>query len=262
MRLHHEGLPSLKGLCSQHRHSPPPISGASRIESYQTNARFPPTGVGFGRVEIRKATVRVGGWLNGLLCPIPWAYDVHEMSDVTQLLEAVDRGQPQAAEELLPLVYEELRRLAAHKMANENPGQTLQATALVHEAWLRLGRDGDRQWPGRSYFFAAAAEAMRRILIEKARRKISARKAGLGHREELAGSRIVVQAPADKLLAVHEALMDLEREDARVAGLVKLRYFVGMTMPEAAEAMQLSLRSAERLWSFGKVYLKSRLRDP
>ncbi|MDA1275181.1 MAG: ECF-type sigma factor [Verrucomicrobia bacterium] len=180
--------------------------------------------------------------------------------DVTHLLSAIDCGDPKAAEELLPLVYEELRRLAAHKMATERPGQTLQATALVHEAWLRLGRDGDRQWPGRNYFFAAAGEAMRRILIERARRKINARKAGLDQREELAESKIVVQTPADELMAVHEALGELEKEDAQVAELVKLRYFVGMTMPQAAEAMRLPLRSAERLWSFGKVFLKSRMK--
>jgi RNA polymerase sigma factor (TIGR02999 family) len=179
--------------------------------------------------------------------------------DVTQLLNAIDSGDPKAAEELLPLVYEELRRLAAGKMAHERPGQTLQATALVHEAWLRLGRDADRKWPGRTYFFAAAAEAMRRILIEKARRKLTARRAGLEHREELPESRIVVQAPSEELLAVNEALADLEKEDAQVAELVKLRYFIGMTMPEAAEAMDLPLRSAERLWSFGKVFLKARM---
>lgn len=181
------------------------------------------------------------------------------MSKVTRLLDAVGRGEPQAAEELLPLVYEELRKLAAARMAQERPGQTLQATALVHEVWLRLGRGGDQQWPGRTYFFAAAAEAMRRILIEKARRKLNARKAGFEHREELAESRIMVQAPADELLAVHEALADLEREDPQAAELVKLRYFVGMSMPQAAEALQLPLRSAERLWSFGKVFLKARM---
>lgn len=157
------------------------------------------------------------------------------------------------------MVYQELRRLAAGKMAAERPGQTLQPTALVHEAWLRLGRDADRQWPGRTYFFAAAAEAMRRILIEKARRKITARNAGFEHREQLAESQVVVQAPADELLTVNEALAELEKEDGQVAELVKLRYFVGMTMPQAAEVMGLPLRSAERLWSFGKVFLKSRM---
>jgi RNA polymerase sigma factor (TIGR02999 family) len=184
-----------------------------------------------------------------------------EPADVTQLLSKIESGDPNAAEELLPLVYTELRRLAAAKMAREHRDQTLQATALVHEAWLRLGGDPDRKWPGRNYFFAAAAEAMRRILIEKARRKIAAEKAGLEHREELGESNIVVSAPPDELLAVHEALADLEREDAQAAELVKLRYFVGMSMPQAAEAMQMPLRSAERLWSFCKVFLKSRIRE-
>jgi RNA polymerase sigma factor (TIGR02999 family) len=182
------------------------------------------------------------------------------MSDVTQILERVESGDGKAAEELLPLVYEELRKLAAARMAHEQPGQTLQATALVHEAWLRLGGDADRQWPGRTYFFAAAAEAMRRILIERARRKINARKAGFDHREELAESLIVVQAPLEELMAVSEALGELEKEDRQVAELVKLRYFVGMSMPQAAEAMQMPLRSAERLWTFGKVFLKMRLK--
>jgi RNA polymerase sigma factor (TIGR02999 family) len=182
-------------------------------------------------------------------------------AEITQLLNRVESGDPRAAEELLPLVYTELRQLAAAKMAREYRDQTLQATALVHEAWLRLGGDSDRKWPGRNYFFAAAAEAMRRILIEKARRKIAAEKAGLEHREELGESNIVVSAPPDELLAVHEALADLEREDAQAAELVKLRYFVGMSMPQAAEAMQMPLRSAERLWSFCKVFLKSRIRD-
>src|SRR5262249_10149228 len=148
-----------------------------------------------------------------------------------------------------------------YKMAKERPGQTLQATALVHEAWLRLGRDADRQWPGRAYFFAAAAEAMRRILIERARRKVTVRKAGFKHREVLAESQIVGQAPSDALVAVNESVAELEKEDAQVAQLVKLRYFVVMTMPQAAEAMQLPVRSAERLWSFGKVFLKTRMRE-
>jgi len=188
-----------------------------------------------------------------MLVPMP--------DDVTQLLKEINSGQAKAAEGLLPLVYEELRRLAVSKMAQERPGQTLQATALVHEAWLRLGGDADREWPSRAYFFSAAAEAMRRILIEKARRKSKARKAGLENREELAESRIVVQAPREELLAVDEALGELEKEDAQAAELVKLRYFVGMSMPQAAEAMQLSLRTAERLWSFGKVFLKMRIRE-
>ena len=167
----------------------------------------------------------------------------------------------QSAETLLPTVYDELRRIAAAKMAGERRDQTLQATALVHEAWIRLTNDPGRQWPNRAYFFAAAAEAMRRILIEKARRKLSAQKAGLQNREDLRESQIIVKAPSDELLAVHEALADLESEDPQIAKLVKLRYFVGMTMPQAAEAMELPLRTAERLWCFGKVYLKTRIGD-
>lgn len=159
------------------------------------------------------------------------------------------------------MVYDELRRLAGIKMAGERRDQTLQATALVHEAWMRLGGDSKRHWPNRTYFFAAAAEAMRRILIEKARRKMSAQKAGLENRQELSESQIVVNAPSDELMAVHEALEHLEKEDAQAAELVKLRYFVGMTMTQAAEAMDMPLRSAERLWSFGKVFLKTRIGD-
>src|SRR5262249_29083038 len=139
------------------------------------------------------------------------------MKDVTRILERVQQGDAKAAEELLPLVYDELRRLATQKLASEAPGQTLQATALVHEAWLRLGGDQAREGPGRNYFFPAAGEAMRRILIEKARRKLSAKKAGLEAREDLSESRIVVNAPADELLEVHEALADLEKEDVQAA---------------------------------------------
>lgn len=181
--------------------------------------------------------------------------------DAGQLLTAIDSGDPKAAAELLALVYDELRRLAAQKLARERPGQTLQATALVHEAWLRLGGAAERQWPGRAYFFAAAAEAMRRILIEKARRKIAAQQAGLEHREELSESHIAVQAPSEELLAVHEALTEFEKQDAQAAELVKLRYFAGMSMPQAAEAMQMPLRSAERLWSFAKAFLKVQMSD-
>lgn len=179
------------------------------------------------------------------------------MSDITQLLQAMDRGDAKAAEELMPLIYDELRRVAARRMAVEPPGQTLQATALVHEAWLRL--TGGQQKPGRNraYFFAAAAEAMRRILIERARRKITARKAGFAERDELRESGIVVNESPEDLLAVHEALAQLEQEDPQAAQLVKLRYFVGMSMAEAAETMGLAVRSTERLWTFGKAFLKS-----
>ena len=180
---------------------------------------------------------------------------------VTQLLQSVEHGDRRAAEELMPLVYDELRKLAAWRLAAEPPGQTLQATALVHEAWLRLTAGHEQPWHSRTYFFAAAAEAMRRILIERARRKISARKAGFAVRDELSESRIVVNASSEDLLVVHEALERLEQEDAQAAQLVKLRYFVGMSMSESAEAMGVSVRSSERLWTFCKAYLKSVLSD-
>src|SRR5688572_25290319 len=149
------------------------------------------------------------------------------MSDVTHLLDRVQQGDPKAAEEFLPLVYEELRRLAASRMAQEKPGQTLQATALVHEAWLRLAGSDQQQWRGRSHFFGAAAEAMRRILIDKARRKASLKRGMDQPLEELHESRIELSAPADEILAVHDALDALSAEDAIAAQVVKLRYFVG-----------------------------------
>ncbi len=162
------------------------------------------------------------------------------MSDVTQLLHAIDAGDPRAAEQLLPLVYEELRRLAAARMAQEKPGQTLQATALVHEAWLRLAGSDRQQWPGRSHFYGAAAEAMRRILIEKARRK-AARRHGAGvQAEELHDSQIELKVPAEEFIAVHDAVEALAVEDPLAAQIVKLRYFVGLENDEIAEALQVS----------------------
>jgi len=174
--------------------------------------------------------------------------------DVTQLLSAIDSGNPTAAAELLPLVYGELRRLAARKMANEQPGQTLQATALVHEAWLKPG-GSDRQWEGRAHFFAAAAEAMRRILIHDARRKQSIKRGAGVPAEELHESRICVVAPAGELLAVHDALEKLEKQDPQAALLVKLRYFVGLSLQDAAEQLGVSPRSADRLWACARVWL-------
>lgn len=182
------------------------------------------------------------------------------MPDVTQLLSAIDAGDPKAAARLLPLVYDELRRLAAWKMAQEKPGQTLQVTALVHEAWLRLAGSEHQQWRGRSHFFAAAAEAMRRILIDKARHKASL-KCGLAHPlEELHESKIELAAPSDEILAVHEALDALAAEDELAADVVKLRYFVGMTVPEIAEALEISPRSADRHWVFARAWLKGAIR--
>jgi RNA polymerase sigma factor (TIGR02999 family) len=184
------------------------------------------------------------------------------VSDVTRILDRVLQGEAQAAEELLPLVYDELRQLASHKMAHEAPGQTLQPTALVHEAWLRLGGDTQPSWQNRAHFFGAAAEAMRRILIDRARKQAVRKASGLAQPEELHESRIERQAPADELLAVHEVLEGLAAVDAHAAELVKLRYFVGMTLPEVAETLGLSLRSAERLWTFSRAWLRDALERP
>ena len=182
------------------------------------------------------------------------------MNEVTRVLHDVGKGTPQAAEELLSLVYEELRKLAVRKMAGERPGQTLQPTALVHEAWLRLfGSDATAQFQNRGHFFGAAAEAMRRILVDVARRRITREKGGYSVREELDDSTIVVAAPDAELLAVHECLDQLAAEDPIAAELVKLRYFVGMTMPEAADILRLSLRSSEGIWTFAKAWLRNRL---
>lgn len=177
------------------------------------------------------------------------------MQDVTRILEAIELGDPRAADQLLPLVYEELRRLAAHKMAGENPGHTLQPTALVHEAWLRLASSNQQGWENRAHFFGAAAEAMRRILVEHARRKQSLKRgAGAGH-EELHESAVILAAPADELLAINEILDAFAEKNPQAAELVKLRYFVGLTMEEAASVLGLSKRTAEGIWTYAKVWL-------
>lgn len=178
------------------------------------------------------------------------------MSDITRILDRVQQGEAKAAEELLPLVYEALRKLAAHKMAIEAPGHTLQPTALVHEAWLRLAGAGASQWRGREHFFAAAAEAMRRILIEAARRKQRLRRGGGLVREELEESHLVLERPTEEMLMVNESLEKLAREDRLAADLVKLRYFVGMTLREAAEALSISPRTADRIWGYARSWLR------
>jgi RNA polymerase sigma factor (TIGR02999 family) len=181
------------------------------------------------------------------------------MTDVTRILESMRQGDPQAADRLLPLVYEELRRIAASKMAWEASGHTLQPTALVHEAWLRMMGDGNERFDGRGHFFAVAAEAMRRILVESARRKRSLKRGGSAVREPLQEGHLVEHPPTDELLAVDEALDLLSVEDATAADLVKLRYFVGMTMDEAATAMGISLRTAERVWTFARAWLRRKM---
>jgi RNA polymerase sigma factor (TIGR02999 family) len=188
-------------------------------------------------------------------------YALQSMSEFTRILGSIEEGNLQAASQLLPLVYDELRRLAQAKMSREQPGQTLQPTALVHEAWLRLAGDGNQLWQSRRHFFAAAAEAMRRILIERARRRQVLAKGGYAVREEEMDSCLLVTAPDDELLSIHEALDQLAVTDAEAATLVKLRYFSGLSMPEAAEAMGLPLRSVERLWTFARAWLRNALKD-
>jgi RNA polymerase sigma factor (TIGR02999 family) len=180
------------------------------------------------------------------------------MQEVTRIFSAIEQGDPHAAEQLLPLVYEELRRLAAQKLAQEKPGQTLQATALVHEAYLRLvGGNPDQPWEGRGHFFAAAAEAMRRILVDRARHK-QTRKAGGGCRrldlDDIEPAR--GEENGDRLLALDEALRQLEAEDPRKAELVKLRFFAGLTAAQAAAALGVSTSTAEKDWAYARSWLR------
>ncbi|HUD47648.1 MAG TPA: ECF-type sigma factor [Candidatus Baltobacteraceae bacterium] len=181
------------------------------------------------------------------------------INDVTQILEAVQKGDPKAADELLPLVYEELRKLAAAKMAREAAGHTLQPTALVHEAWLRLVGNQNQEWAGRAHFFAAAAEAMRRILIDKARRRRAVRHGGEQQRVDIEDLDVACPIPDDQLLAVDEALDKLASAHPRQAELVKLRYFVGMTVQEAAQVLGISPDTAKddsahaRAWLFREI---------
>ena len=184
------------------------------------------------------------------------------MSNVTQILSRIDSGDPQAAEQLLPLVYNELRTLAAARLAKEKPGQTLQATALVHDAYLRLvGNDPPQCWNNRGHFFAAAAEAMRRILVESARHKASLKQGGGRQRAALDSACAETDPPSLDLLALDEALAKLAMTEPAKAQLVKLRYFAGLTMPEAAAAMGVSLATAERYWTFARSWLYAELAD-
>jgi RNA polymerase sigma factor (TIGR02999 family) len=182
------------------------------------------------------------------------------MSDVTRILSAIEQGDPHAAEQLLPLVYDELRRLAAQKLAQEKPGQTLQATALVHEAYLRLvDVDKVQHFNSRGHFFAAAAEALRRILVDHARQRRSQRRGGKALRHSLASIDPAMPAPDEELLALDEALQRLEKLDPRKAELVKLRYFAGMTIPEAAQALGVSVPTANRYWAYARAWLHEEL---
>jgi RNA polymerase sigma factor (TIGR02999 family) len=185
------------------------------------------------------------------------------VSDVTLILQRIEQGDPRAADELLPLVYDELRKLAAQKMAHEVAGHTLQPTALVHEAWLRLGGEAQPRWQNRAHFFGAAAEAMRRILIDHARRRRALRHGGGQERLDVDQLELADAAAAsdDQLLAVHEALDRLAAEDPRKAELVKLRYFVGLTNEEAAQALGVSVPTVKRDWAYARAWLFREIRS-
>jgi RNA polymerase sigma factor (TIGR02999 family) len=187
------------------------------------------------------------------------------MTEVTRILSAIEHGDPSAADQLLPLVYDELRRLAAQKLAQEKPGQTLQATALVHEAYMRLVGSGEpeagetQRWDSRGHFFAAAAEAMRRILIDRARKKRSTKRGGSRKKLNIDAIDLATEATPDQLLAVDEALAKLAREDPAAARLVELRYFAGLTVEEAGNALGVSTATAYRHWKYARAWLHSEL---
>jgi RNA polymerase sigma factor (TIGR02999 family) len=184
------------------------------------------------------------------------------VGDISLLVDAARNGDPAAATELLPLVYDELRRLAAHRLAHETPGQTLQPTALVHEAYLRLlGGKGADHWDGRGHFFAAAAEAMRRILVENARRKRCRKRGGGMARRELDEAELLAPEPREDVLALDEALTRLAATDRAAAELVQLRYFGGLTIPEAAQLLGVSQRTAERLWTYARAWLHDHIKN-
>ena len=184
------------------------------------------------------------------------------MSDVTHLLQAASAGDPCAAAELLPLVYDELRRLASYRLAGEHNHHTLQPTALVHDAWLRISTGTKRDWSGRQHFFAAAAEAMRRILVDRARRRLAAKRGAGEVCLDTDDLDIPAPAPDDQLLAVNEALEKFAMIDARKAELVKLRYFVGMTFEEAAEALGIAVPTAKQWWAYARAWLSVEIRGP
>jgi len=184
------------------------------------------------------------------------------MVDVTGMLQAIERGEAHTSAELLPVVYDELRRLAAYKLCQERPGQTLQATSLVHEAWLRIEGAHDGQWDGKAHFFAAAAEAMRRILVENARRKHRLKHGGGHQRVEGGAVDLACPLPDDDLLALDEALTQLAQVDSAAAELVNLRFFTGLTQAEAAAQLGISRSSADRAWVFARAWLFRRVRLP
>ena len=185
------------------------------------------------------------------------------MTDVTQILNAIEQGDAKASEELLPMVYEELRILAAQRLSNEQPGQTLQATALVHEAYIRLVGDESPSWNSRGHFFGAAAEAMRRILVETARRKKSLKHGGERHRIDIDKANVTEEGylTSDSILSLDEALKKLSQIDPRKAELVKLRFFSGLTNRQAAQAMNISANTADRYWAYARAWLRVEMRE-
>jgi RNA polymerase sigma factor (TIGR02999 family) len=190
----------------------------------------------------------------------PWAGILKTMNEVTRILNAVDQGQTHAAEDLLPLVYEELRKLAAQKLSHETPGQTLQATALVHDAYLRLvSQTPPPRWQSRGHFFGAAAEAMRRILIDNARRKQAEKHGGGWQRQDLLEAELAIDSTGDELFAVDAALSRLASREPVIARLVELRFFAGLTLEEAAECLGLAQRTAYRHWAYARAWLRREL---
>jgi len=183
------------------------------------------------------------------------------MTQITRILSAMEQGNGQATNELLPLVYDELRRLATQRLSTEKPGQTLQATALVHEAYVRLVGSEEQNWDGRGHFFAAAAEAMRRIIIENARRKQRIKRGRDQHRVDLKEDLLLIGPPAEDLLALDEALEQLATEDRQSAEVVKLKYFAGFTTQQAAEVLGISVRTAYRDWEYARTWLRLKVSD-
>ena len=183
------------------------------------------------------------------------------MTDVTRMLNAIRQGDAQATDELLPRVYTELRLVAAQKLSRERPGHTLQATALVHEAYIRLAEGGQNSWDNRRHFFAAAAEAMRRILVENARSKRRAKRGGGHNRLELDDAALAIEAPSDDILSLDEALAKLEREDAAVAELVQLRCFGGFSLGEVAQMLNIPRRTADRYWAYARAWLYQEMNE-
>ncbi len=181
------------------------------------------------------------------------------MNEVTRIINAIQQGDGQATEELLPIIYEELRSLAAQKLAQEKPGQTLQATALVHEAYIRLVEGASQDWNSRGHFFKAASEAMRRILVENYRRKNRLRHGGGQKRVEINDSSLAFQGPSEDLLALDEALTRLEQEDSLVAETIKLRYFGGLSINQIAQILETSTRTIDRYWAYGRAWLHNEI---